>query len=644
MASADRLRGARLAGRVDGNLIGSAIPFVLALVVIGPGLGPGSLFNLDLVAVPQLDIPRGFWGLGPELPRRTPFWVPLAWASGVVPATLAVKVVMIAVFVSAWCGMRWWAASLGVRWAACAGAVYAFSPFVLTRTGVGHMMITVPLAILPWVMPTLLRPGRRLGHTYLAGVALGLSGHFGGSLAILVMIASLARGRSERWGWALLVVLIAQAPWLVPGLLVAVPGGADITTGTAFTSNFSSPLDALGLSAGSGFWNSYYQVGGGGVLMVVLGAVLLGLGIVGTRRLPDGVRAPLVVLGAFGWLVPALGGLRPLESVMDAITSTMTGGIWRESQRVLVVHLIWLAPAATLGAQHLVERCSQRQRYWWMIGPISLCVPVVTVVLAVPGVWGIGGQLDAVAIPPGWEDARRVVRSEPGTVLALPWYQYYNQRYDDGRVRRVLSPLPLYFGGDVLASSDNGLQADVRERGDPREESAAEAVSTMIEGVGPLSAGLEGLGIRWVALHSTLEISDHSGLFVDPGLNEVIRTPDIVLFEVASWRGAFVTPTGEAVPSTRFGEFAAEVDGRASDAVVWNHPAGPGWRLGGVAAESTSDGLVYFERSAGVAWNVATPLAVLAAAATLVATFVVAVRDRRRRRNLDCLALGADSW
>ena len=169
------------------------------------------------------------------------------------------------------------------------------------------------------------------------------------------------------------------------------------------------------------------------------------------------------------------------------------------------------------------------------------------------------------------------------------------------------------------------------------------AVSTMVDGVGPLSAGLEGLGIRWVALHSTLEISDHGALFVDPGLNEVIRTPDIVLFEVASWRGAFVTPTGEAVPSTRFGEFAAEVDGRASDAVVWNHPAGPGWRLGGVAAEATSDGLVYFERSEGVAWNVATPLAVLAAAATLVATFVVAVRDRRRRRNLDCLAFGADS-
>ncbi len=643
MASADRLRGVRLVGRVDGNLIGSAIPFVLALVVIGPGLGPGSLFNLDLIAVPQLDIPRGFWGLGPELPRRTPFWVPIAWASGVVPATLAVKVVMIAVFVSAWCGMRRWAASLGVRWAACAGALYAFSPFVLTRTAVGHMMITVPLAILPWVMPTLLRPGRRLGRTYLAAVALGLSGHFGGSLAILVMVASLARGRNERWGWALLVVLVAQAPWLVPGLLVAVPGGADIATGAAFTSNFASPLDVLGLSAGSGFWNSYYQVGGGGVLMVVLGAVLLGLGLVGTRHLPDGVRGPLVVLGAFGWLLPALGGLRPLESVMDAITSTMTGGVWRESQRVLVVHLLWLAPAAMLGAQHLVERCTQRERTWWMSGPISLCVPVVTVVLAVPGVWGIGGQLDAVAIPSGWEDARRVVRAEPGTVLALPWYQYYNQRYDDGRVRRVLSPLPLYFGGDVLASSDNGLEADVRERGDPREETAAKAVSTMVEGADPLSVGLEGLGVRWVALHSTLEISDYSALSLDPGLREVIRTPDIVLFEVVSWRSAFVTPNGEAVTSTRFGEFAAVVDGDAGDVVVWNHPAGPGWRIGGVAADSTSDGLVLFERSDGVVWNMATPPAVLSAVATVIAAIVVAGRDRRRRRNIDGLAFTVSS-
>src|SRR4051794_41217060 len=54
---------------------------VLALLVLGPALAPGSLLNLDLVFTPTIPVPRGVWALGPELSRRVPLWGGLAGGS-----------------------------------------------------------------------------------------------------------------------------------------------------------------------------------------------------------------------------------------------------------------------------------------------------------------------------------------------------------------------------------------------------------------------------------------------------------------------------------------------------------------------------------------------------------------------------------
>ena len=51
---------------------------LIALFMVGPALGPGALLNLDLLAFDGAALPRGTWGLGPELPRRVPFGTMLA--------------------------------------------------------------------------------------------------------------------------------------------------------------------------------------------------------------------------------------------------------------------------------------------------------------------------------------------------------------------------------------------------------------------------------------------------------------------------------------------------------------------------------------------------------------------------------------
>src|SRR5688572_25580455 len=65
-----------------------------AVAVLGPALRGGSLLRLDLVLLPRIPVPPGIWGLGPELPRRVPYGVVLAWASNVIGGPTTGKVLL----------------------------------------------------------------------------------------------------------------------------------------------------------------------------------------------------------------------------------------------------------------------------------------------------------------------------------------------------------------------------------------------------------------------------------------------------------------------------------------------------------------------------------------------------------------------
>ena len=52
--------------------------------MLEPAFKRGSLLFFDLVLTPRIPVPAGAWGLGPQLPRRMPLGLVLAWASTVV--------------------------------------------------------------------------------------------------------------------------------------------------------------------------------------------------------------------------------------------------------------------------------------------------------------------------------------------------------------------------------------------------------------------------------------------------------------------------------------------------------------------------------------------------------------------------------
>src|SRR4051812_20522636 len=112
---------------------------VVAVVVLGPGLGPGSLLNLDLVLTPVIPVPRGVWALGPELSRRVPLGVLLGWASVVVSGPVAGKLLLLASLSAAFAGTYRLAEGTGTAARLGAGLLYAAGPFTLTRIAVGHL-------------------------------------------------------------------------------------------------------------------------------------------------------------------------------------------------------------------------------------------------------------------------------------------------------------------------------------------------------------------------------------------------------------------------------------------------------------------------------------------------------------------------
>src|SRR4029453_3270476 len=67
----------------------------LALLVLGPALGPGYLLVRDMVWVPDLAMRPDFLGLGSGLPRAVPSDAVIAVLDEVVPGMLLQKLVLV---------------------------------------------------------------------------------------------------------------------------------------------------------------------------------------------------------------------------------------------------------------------------------------------------------------------------------------------------------------------------------------------------------------------------------------------------------------------------------------------------------------------------------------------------------------------
>jgi hypothetical protein len=284
-------------------------------------------------------------------------------------------------------------------------------------------------------------------------------------------------------------------------------------------------------------------------------------------------------------------GVPGVRSLFADLATTTLGGALRDSQRLLGLYLVWMAPAAAVGATRLASQAAPA------LQPTIEVLPAVAgVVLAAPGFLGAGGVLQPATFPSAWAQARAQVGRAPGPLLAFPWHEYMNLNFADHR--RVLNPVPDYFGGDVLASSNPEFadSPNAREQGDPREAH----VPPLLDHLDRASESLNALGIRWVVLLHEVDWRKYADIGKDTGLVRTLSTPALDLYRVREWRGPVVDDRGRhvsvdtvAAPWTR-----VSTSGRAT----WTRPAASGWLRGTSGTRSTANGLLRLPAGRGPVW------------------------------------------
>ena len=616
--------GASRRDRVTAWVVGLAA----ALVVVAPGLRAGMWLNVDLVVTPVTPVPSGVWGLGPELPRRVPFALPFAWLSSVVPGELAWKVAVVVALASTVAGTwrlvaRWDPASPRLVRVA-AGLMMGVGPFAVTRAGVGHLGLTFALAVLPWALPTLLRPADRPARTALWAVALGACGPFGGTFALPVVALSMVgtagwrRGTRSASVRALVGTLVAQGPWLVPTVVVAALG-TDIGSSSAFATDGSGPGGVLRLLAGHGFWLRSSQVGVAQSWEVpALGVALAAFALAGARAVPADVRRPAVLVAAVGLASASASAVPGIAAAAAFLTDLPVLAAVRESQRLLGLYLIVALPAAALGAARLGRAVRGAA------GDVVVAAPLaIAVVLGAPGAWGAAGGFDVVSPPNGWEAVRQAVRADPGPTLVLPWRSYPVLAVE-GRPRAV-NPIPYFLGGDVLVKTDPGFGDDSREAADPRED-RAEALAARLTAGEADAEELWVLGVRWVV--DVHVVGEPFGVVEGRGLRSVVETSEITLHRVEGW-AAGRSQDGEPIGVGR--SIPPIISGPGGGGVV-AAPASRGWWRGGRRAGAV-DGQLELPGGSGPLLYPASAV-VLVADGAAIALALVAGRRLRSRRSL----------
>ncbi len=231
----------------------------LAALLLGPALGYGYVVRHDMVWVPVLSLRPDFLGLGSGLPRAVPSDAVVSALDLLLPAMLLQKAVLLGSLIAAGTGA---ARLLPARWTAArtvAASVAVWNPFVVERLLIGHWPVLVGYAVLPWVVlgaRSWRRSGRLPASLPLVVLAGSLSAGAGLATGLTLLALVVGRTSARRSLEALAIVLMANAPWLVSGLLHAGEARTDPAGAAAFAlgdaGSAPGPVAALALG---GIWN-----------------------------------------------------------------------------------------------------------------------------------------------------------------------------------------------------------------------------------------------------------------------------------------------------------------------------------------------------------------------------------------------------
>ncbi|WP_157544581.1 hypothetical protein [Nocardioides halotolerans] len=472
---------------------------VVALVVLGPALGPGFLLVRDMVWVPDLALRADALGLGSGLPRAVPSDAVVAVLDEVVPGMLLQKLVLVLALAAGGVGAARLldadrTASLVLRLVAV--TAYGWNALVAERLLMGAWPVLVGYAVLPWLLDAARRwrAEGRLPPALLVLVPLGcLSASAGLATALAVLAGAAGRGRTLK---AALLVAAANAPWLVAGLLHASAATSDPAAAEVFAlrgeGSVPAPLAALTLG---GIWNTAVQPDTRtGALGWVALVALLALAAVGARpwwrRTPSRDRLALLVCWAVGWGLAVLTWLAP-ALVGWASEHVPGAGVVRDGARTLVLCAPLLVVLVAEGVRALAGRVPRERvaRAALAIGAVLLPVALLPDLAL-----GVDHRIAPADYPADYDRARDVVAEHGhGDVLVLPLSSYRAPTWNHRHL--VLDPIGRYLARDYVASDVLVIDGVPLSGEDPRVGDAARALAEPTPGERAAALGRIGIGV-----------------------------------------------------------------------------------------------------------------------------------------------------
>ncbi|MFI5778200.1 hypothetical protein [Nocardia sp. NPDC051570] len=494
----------------------------VALLVVGPLLGPGYLLLRDAVSTPRSYPTDAALGLGDAAPRAVPQDGLLAAVSPLVDGGLVVKAILVAALWAAGWGSavlarRLLRVSLGPQLVAATLALW--NPYVAERLLQGHWSLLTGYAALPWTIlaahrirysvPPSTESAAGRGESARAWAALGswlaVAGLTPTGALLAGVVAVIAVGR-RRIAGALILSIAASAPWLVATALSGAgaepsdPGGI-----AAFAARAEPGLGALGSLAGlGGIWNGD-AVPGSRTTLFALAATLVLLAIVatGVRSVAAAgdpatrpVRRALLVLAAAAVALPALGATGWGLHIGEWLVTRVPGaGLLRDTQKYVALAMPAYTLCAAAGCRAVAGAIGKRVTDVDVL-PLAATVFIVLPVITLPDLaWGVGGALRPVHYPPGWQHVAAAIDG-PGDIAVLPAGMFRRFPYS-GRVP-VLDPAPRMLPRDVLQTGELPVRGRVVAGEGTR---AREVEQALLRGGPPGELAARGIG--WVLVERT---------------------------------------------------------------------------------------------------------------------------------------------
>jgi hypothetical protein len=587
------------------------------------------MLNLDLIVFDDIPNRATVVSSAADFPRRGPVYLLLDALTPAISGVTLVRLWMAAIVAVAFMGMVHRLRELATPIALGAGALYAMSPFLLTRLGVGHIGLAAGAAMLPLSIDSLLHPSDRPRRTFLWMAAYAAFGYAASALTLPLIVTGLVVDRGRRVLPILGMAIVAWVPWLVPAVL-SLPRGGGLPGSESFAIPVAGVADGLRLALGYGFWQPGGEVGSRNAFVAALACAVVALAYVGEMLRRDATQRRLLAAGLIGLVLAVAPTIPLLETVLDWLTGLVAFGWLREPHRFLVLFLLWAVTSAAYGLDTVASsaRSAAAVARFRLLGGIGLA----TVVIVATGTawWGLDGRLAVRKVPESWGFVSSL-DTDDGAVVVLPWSQYYDVALADGR--RSHHPLPYVGPGDIIFSHDLELGEGEAEQRDTREL----AVEETIRPESPDSSReygneLSALGVRWVVA-DVASIDDfdevYGHLLTDDGL-DVTREEGLVVLAANGWKGTALAESGNPVRVTESTPWWTRVG--TSEAFTWYRAPLGGWTRG---TETTDAGIASIDVPAGARHLIYWPalISLLAIGGWSIVVGVVGWRERACSRS-----------